>query len=182
NTGGQQSKATPTGAAAKFAVAGKAGGKKDLGLRAMAYGNVYVAQVAFGAKDAKTLKALLEAESYPGRSPVGAYSPCIAHGYDLAFGLEHQKLAVDSAYWPLYRFDPRRAAAGEPQLVLDSPPPKVDVSKLMAIEARFQLTAQQDADRYGHLLDRARREIARRVALYEELTRRNGSATPAVAH
>ena len=113
NTGGQQSKATPIGAAAKFAVAGKAGGKKDLGLMAMAYGNVYVAQVAIGAKDAQTLKAFLEAEAYPGPSLIIAYSHCIAHGYDMAYGLEHQKLAADSGYWPLYRFDPRRAAAGE---------------------------------------------------------------------
>ena len=109
NTGGQQSKATPTGAAAKFAVAGKGGGKKDLGLMAMAYGHVYVAQVAFGAKDAQTLKAFIEAESYPGPSLIIAYSHCIAHGYDMAFGIEHQKLATDSGYWPLYRYDPRRA-------------------------------------------------------------------------
>ena len=111
NTGGQQSKSTPTGAAAKFAAAGKTGGKKDLGLMAMAYGHVYVAQVAFGAKDAQTLKAFLEAEAYPGPSLIIAYSHCIAHGYDMAFGLEHQKLAADSGYWPLYRFDPRRADA-----------------------------------------------------------------------
>ena len=109
NTGGQQSKATPTGAAAKFAVAGKVAGKKDLGLMAMAYGHVYVAQVAFGAKDSQTLKALLDAESYPGPSLIIAYSHCIAHGYDMAQGLEHQKMAAESGYWPLYRFDPRRA-------------------------------------------------------------------------
>ena len=113
NTGGQQSKSTPTGAAAKFAVAGKAGGKKDLGLMAMAYGHVFVAQVAFGAKDAQTLKAFIDAEAYPGPSLIIAYSHCIAHGYDMAFGLEHQKLAADSGYWPLYHYDPRRAAAGE---------------------------------------------------------------------
>src|SRR6185503_7319723 len=114
NTGGQQSKATPTGASAKFAASGKRGAKKDLGLMAMAYGHVYVAQIAFGAKDGQTLKALIEAESYPGPSLVIAYSHCIAHGYDLACGLEHQKLAADSGYWPLYRFDPRRVSNGQP--------------------------------------------------------------------
>jgi pyruvate-ferredoxin/flavodoxin oxidoreductase len=169
NTGGQQSKATPTGAAAKFAVAGKSGGKKDLGLMAMAYGNVYVAQVAFGAKDTQTLKAFLEAEAYPGPALIIAYSHCIAHGYDMAFGLEHQKLATDSGYWPLYRFDPRREAAGEPALVVDSLAPKTDVSKLMAIETRFQLTAQQDEVRYGALVETARRQIAKRLAAYQEL-------------
>ena len=110
NTGGQASKATPIGAAAKFAAAGKATGKKDLGLLAMSYGNVYVASVAMGAKDAQTLKAFREAESYPGSSLIIAYSHCIAHGYDLEHGAEQQKLAVDSGIWPLYRFDPRRIA------------------------------------------------------------------------
>jgi pyruvate-ferredoxin/flavodoxin oxidoreductase len=171
NTGGQQSKSTPTGAAAKFAVAGKAGGKKDLGLMAMAYGHVYVAQVAFGAKDAQTLKAFVEAEAYPGPSLIIAYSHCIAHGYDMVFGLEHQKLATDTGYWPLYRYDPRRAATGENPLVLDSPPPKTDVSKLMALETRFQLTAQQDQARYATLVDSARSHIARRLALYHDLAR-----------
>src|SRR5476649_592422 len=110
NTGGQQSKSTPTGATAKFAMAGKSGGKKDLGLMAMAYGHVFVAQVAFGAKDAQTLKAFIDAEAYPGPSLIIAYSHCIAHGYDMALGIEHQKVATDSGYWPLYHYDPRRAA------------------------------------------------------------------------
>ena len=113
NTGGQQSKATPIGAAAKFAAAGKATGKKDLGADGDGYGHVYVAQVAFGAKDAQTVQALRRGRGYPGPSLIIAYSHCIAHGYDLAHGLDQQKLAVDSGYWPLYRFDPRRAAAGE---------------------------------------------------------------------
>jgi pyruvate-ferredoxin/flavodoxin oxidoreductase len=171
NTGGQQSKATPMGAAAKFAVAGKRAGKKNLGLMAMAYGNVYVAQVAICAKDAQTLKALLEAESYSGPSLVIAYSPCIAHGYDMSCGIEHQRLAAETGYWPLYRFDPRREVSGEPPLVLDSPPPKTDVGRLMAAEARFQLTAQQDAAGYDTLVDRARHQIAKRVALYQELAK-----------
>jgi pyruvate-ferredoxin/flavodoxin oxidoreductase len=172
NTGGQQSKATPTGAAAKFAVAGKSGGKKDLGLMAMAYGHVYVAQVAFGAKDAQTLKVFLDAEAYPGPSLIIAYSHCIAHGYDMAFGIDHQKLAADSGYWPLYHYDPRRAANGESPLVLDSPAPKIDVSKLMASEARFQLTAQQDPERYRNLVAQAQHQIQRRLALYQELAGR----------
>ena len=171
NTGGQQSKATPTGAAAKFAIAGKNGGKKDLGLMAMAYGHVYVAQVAFGAKDAQTVKAFQEAEAYDGPSLIIAYSHCIAHGYDMAQGLEHQRLAADSGYWPLYRFDPRRAALGQPPLVLDSPPPRADVAALMALESRFQMTDQQDHAHYAALVDRARHRIAKRVALYHELAR-----------
>jgi pyruvate-ferredoxin/flavodoxin oxidoreductase len=174
NTGGQQSKSTPTGAAAKFAVAGKSGGKKDLGLMAMAYGHVFVAQVAMGAKDAQTLKAFVDAESYPGPSLIIAYSHCIAHGYDMAFGLEQQKMAADSGYWPLYHYDPRRADAGDSPLVLDSPAPKTDVGKLMATETRFQLTAQQDPDRYRTLVSRAQLQIQRRLALYQELASRPG--------
>lgn len=171
NTGGQQSKATPTAAVAKFASAGKAGAKKDLGLMAMAYGHVYVAQIAFGAKDSQTLKALIEAESYQGPSLVIAYSHCIAHGYDMAHGLEHQKLAAESGYWSLYRYDPRRAGTAEAPLVIDSLPPKGDVSRLMANESRFQMTAQQDPDRYRELTARLQAQIGRRLALYEDLSR-----------
>jgi pyruvate-ferredoxin/flavodoxin oxidoreductase len=169
NTGGQQSKATPVGASAKFAVSGKRTGKKDLGLMAMAYGHVYVAQVALGAKDAQTLKAFQEAESYPGPSLIIAYSHCIAHGYSMTNALEHQRLAVDSAYWPLYRFDPRRESSGQPPLVLDSPPPKSDVSKLLTIEGRFHNT---DPARERELIDLARHQIAHRLALYRELATR----------
>ena len=169
NTGGQQSKSTPTGAAAKFAIAGKTGGKKDLGLMAMAYGHVFVAQVALGARDAQTLKAFIDAEAYPGPSLIIAYSPCIAHGYDLACSLEHQKLAADSGYWPLYHYDPRRADAGSSPLVLDSPAPRIDVATLMAAESRFQRTAQQDPDRYRELVASAEHGIQRRLALYRDL-------------
>ena len=98
----------------------------------MAYGHVYVAQVAFGAKDTQTVKAFIEADAYPGPSLIIAYSPCIAHGYDLVHGLDQQKLAVDSGYWPLYRFDPRRAASGERPLVLDSGAPKIDARAVHA--------------------------------------------------
>ena len=172
NTGGQQSKATPIGATAKFAAAGKRAGKKDLGLMAMAYGNVYVAQVAFGAKDSQAVQAFLEAEAYDGPSLIIAYGHCIAHGYDMAKGLEHQKLAADSGYWPLYRFDPRRAEQKQTALVLDSTAPKADVADLMALEARFQATAQHDRGHYEELVEAARHRIARRVALYQELAGR----------
>ncbi len=169
NTGGQQSKATPIAASAKFAAAGKRMAKKDLGLMAMSYGHVYVAQVALGAKDAQTLKAFQEAEAYPGPSLIIAYSHCIAHGYEMADGLEHQRLAVDTGYWPLYRFDPRRDAQNAPPLVLDSAAPKTDVSKLLAVEGRFQPAEGPDG---GALLDRARLQITRRLALYRELAGR----------
>jgi pyruvate-ferredoxin/flavodoxin oxidoreductase len=169
NTGGQASKATPLGAAAKFAAAGKPSAKKDLGLLAMTYGTVYVARVAFGAKDAHTVKALLEAESYPGPSLVIAYSHCIAHGYDLAHGPEQQRLAVDSGVWPLYRFDPRRVAAGEPPLHLDSPPPKARVREYMQNEGRFRMVELADPKRYAALLARAERDAAARRSIYEQL-------------
>ena len=122
NTGGQASKSTPLGAAAKFAALGKDVHKKDLGLMAMSYGHVYVASVAFGAKDSQTVTAFQEAASYPGPSLIIAYSHCIAHGYDLRFGAEQQKLAVSSGIWPLFRYDPERIEQGEPPLIIDSMP------------------------------------------------------------
>ena len=169
NTGGQQSKATPVGAAAKFAVAGKATSKKDLGAMARAYGTVYVAHVAFGAKDAQTVRAFAEAEAYPGTSIIIAYSPCIAHGYDLVHGLEQQKLATESGYWPLYRYDPRRAASGESPFQLDSAPPKVDLSAFTRNETRFRLVEQQDPERFRRLLAQGQAEIKRRFTEYDEL-------------
>ena len=171
NTGGQASKATPLGAAAKFAAAGKAVGKKDLGLMAMSYRTAYVAQVAFGAKDAQTVKTLLEAETYRGPSMVIAYSHCIAHGYDLAHGLDQQKRAVDSAVWPLYRYDPRRIAAGQPPLMLDSAGPKLPVKDYMRQEARFRITEKLDAERYKQLLTWAQRSTEQRYSVYEQLSR-----------
>ncbi len=177
NTGGQQSKATPKGASAKFAMAGKSGSKKDLGLMAMAYGNVYVAHVAFGAKDAHTVRAFLEAEAYPGPSLIIAFSHCIAHGYDMAHGLDQQKLAVDSGYWPLYRFDPQADARGESRLRLDSNAPKVELGKYMRNETRFRVVEQQNPERFRHLLSEAQDEVQRRWSLYEELTR--GTTAPA---
>jgi pyruvate-ferredoxin/flavodoxin oxidoreductase len=169
NTGGQASKATPMGAAAKFAVAGKARPKKDLGLLAMTYGNVYVARVAFGAKDAQTLKAFQEAESFPGTSIIIAYSHCIAHGYDMAFGLDQQRLAVETGYWPLYRFDPRRAVEGQSALKLDSAPPKGDLAEYMRNETRFRMVEQQNPERYRELVQLAKAGIAERFELYARL-------------
>ena len=168
NTGGQQSKATPLGAAAKFAVAGKRTGKKDLGLMAMTYGHVYVARVAFGAKDHQTLKAFQEAEAYPGPSLIIAYSPCIAHGYDLAFGGEQQKLAVDSGVWPLYRFDPRRGGEEHP-FVLDSGPPKLPVARYRANENRFRILEGMGKDPALDLAAAAQREVDRQYRLYASL-------------
>jgi pyruvate-ferredoxin/flavodoxin oxidoreductase len=157
------------GAAAKFAIAGKETGKKDLGLLAMTYGHVYVASVAFGAKDAQTVRAFQEAESYPGPSLIIAYSHCIAHGYDMSHGAEQQKLAVDSGVWPLYRFDPRRVQAGQPPLVLDSPPPKVSPKEYMRNETRFRMVERLDPVRFKELLVKAERQSARRVAVYQQL-------------
>jgi pyruvate-ferredoxin/flavodoxin oxidoreductase len=169
NTGGQASKATPRAATAKFAATGKAQPKKDLGLLAMAYGNVYVASIAFGANDKQTLKALLEAESYEGPSLVLAYSHCIAHGYDMARALDQHKLAVQSAYWPLYRFDPRRADSGKPAMVLDSKPPKIKVSDFAYNEMRFRLLLKSDPERAAKLMDAAQEDASRRYRMYEQL-------------
>jgi pyruvate-ferredoxin/flavodoxin oxidoreductase len=180
NTGGQQSKATPLGAAAKFAVAGKETGKKDLGLMAMSYGSAYVARIAFGSKDHQTVKAFQEAESYPGPSLIIAYSHCIAHGYDMAYGCEQQKLAVDSGVWPLYRFDPRRVAQGEPPLVLDSCAPKATVEQYMRNESRFRMLEGLGPERAKRLLSGASLEAERRIALYRHLSEWHAAA-PAAA-
>jgi pyruvate-ferredoxin/flavodoxin oxidoreductase len=169
NTGGQQSKATPLGAAAKFAVAGKETPKKDIGLEAMSYGHVYVARVAFGAKDNQTVHAFLEADSYPGPSLIIAYSHCIAHGYDMARGAEQQKLAVSSGIWPLYRFDPRRVAAGEPPLKLDSGRPKTSAADYMRNETRFRMVEKIDPARFKRFLALANRQAEQRFAVYEQL-------------
>ena len=169
NTGGQASKSTPLGAAAKFAVAGKEMGKKDLGLMAMTYGNVYVARIAFGAKDAQTVKAILEAEAYPGPSLLIAYSHCIAHGYDMAFGAEQQRLAVESGVWPLYRFDPRRIAAGQSPLQLDSGAPKIKVEQYMKNENRFRMLEKLSTDRAKEMAGAAQRDAERRFKLYQQL-------------
>jgi pyruvate-ferredoxin/flavodoxin oxidoreductase len=168
NTGGQQSKATPLGATAKFATAGKARAKKDLGRIAMAYDDVYVASVAMGAKDAQTVKALQEAVSYEGVSLVIAFAHCIHHGFDMASGLDRQRSAVAAGYWPLYRYDPRRAAVGEAALELDSGDPSIPLAEYMAGESRFRITAEADPARYAELVALAERRVASR---FEELKR-----------
>lgn len=169
NTGGQASKATPLAATAKFAMGGKDITKKDLGLMAMAYGHVYVAQVAFGAKDSQTVNAFIEAESYPGTSIIIAYSHCIAHGYNLADGLDHQKMAVESGAWPLYRFDPRRAAMGENPLKLDSKPPKISFEQYANTETRFRMLAKTNPERARQLMAEAQRAVTARFDVYRQL-------------
>lgn len=169
NTGGQQSKATPIGASAKFATAGRSAAKKDLGLMAMAYDHVYVARTAFGARDSHTLNALMEAEAYHGPSLVLAYSHCVAHGYELSHGLEHQKLAVESGHWSLYRRDPRRLADGKTALQLDSGAPSAGLAAFMAGESRFSAVERANPERYHALLDEAEAEIRRKRHLFEHM-------------
>ncbi len=171
NTGGQRSKATPLGAAAKFATAGKATRKKDLGLLAMSYGHVYVAEVAMQARSAQTVEAFLEADRHPGPSLVIAHSPCIAHGYDLVHSPAQQKRAIDSGMWPLYRFDPARIDRGEAPLVLDSGPTRLDVSAYMENEARFRMVQLRSPERYAALLEASRTAIRQRRSLYEQLAK-----------
>ena len=169
NTGGQASKATPRGAVAKFAAGGKQTGKKDLGMIATAYGNVYVAHIAMGADNPQTVKALAEADAWHGPSLVIAYSHCIAHGIDMEKGMRQQKLAVDSGYWPLWRYDPRHAAAGEHPLRLDSGAPKIPLSAFTANEARFSMLARSrpaEAERLGAL---AQHDVDERRLVYEQL-------------
>jgi pyruvate-ferredoxin/flavodoxin oxidoreductase len=169
NTGGQSSKATPLGAAAKFAAAGKASNKKNLALAAINYGNVYVAQVAFGAKDSQTVLAFKEAESYPGPSLIIAYGHCIAHGFEINCALEHQKVAVESGYWPLFRFDPRKNGTGVSPFHLDSTPPKRPISDFMNTETRFKQVQQQNADRYEQLIGAAQQHVTDQYAFYQAL-------------
>mgnify|MGYP002898444015 FL=1 len=169
NTGGQQSKATPMGASAKFATAGKALPKKDLGMIAMSYGNVYVAQVAFGANDTQLIKALNEAEAYDGPSIVIAYSHCIAQGFNLADGLEHQKSAVDTGSWPLYRYNPENIAQGKAPLTLDSKAPSKPLSDYMSNETRFQVVNKMNPERYETLLNKAQENVKEKRSLYEHM-------------
>jgi pyruvate-ferredoxin/flavodoxin oxidoreductase len=170
NTGGQASKSTPRGAIAKFAAGGKLQSKKDLGRLAMSYGNVYVAQIAMGAKDQQTVKALIEAESYDGPSLVIAYAHCIAHGIDMANGLNQQKLAVDCGHWPLYRFDPRVAARGENPFQLDSGKPSIRLSEYIYSETRYKALVQAHPEAAAELLTLAEKDVERRQRYIEELT------------
>ncbi len=171
NTGGQASKATPMGAAAKFAVAGKTTQKKDLAMLAMSYGHPYVARVAMGAKDAQTVNAFKEADSYSGTSVIVAYAHCIAHGYDMAGALGQQEKAVDSGYWPLFRYDPRKVAAGESPLKLDSPAPKIDLARFVENETRFKQVEQANPEAFKKLMTQAQKDVREKYALYEQLAR-----------
>ncbi|HET7752601.1 MAG TPA: pyruvate:ferredoxin (flavodoxin) oxidoreductase [Anaeromyxobacteraceae bacterium] len=171
NTGGQASKATPLGAAAKFATAGKPSNKKDLAMLAMSYGHPYVARVAMGAKDAQTVNAFKEADSYQGTSVILAYSHCIAHGYDMAEALSQQEKAVDSGYWPLFRFDPRRIGQGESPLKMDSPAPKLALAEFVAAENRFRQVQQSNPENFANFLAQAQKAATERYALYEQLAR-----------
>ncbi len=173
NTGGQMSKATPRAAVAKFAAAGKPIAKKDLGMLAVSYGNIYVARVAFGANDAQTVRAFLEAEAYDGPSLIIAYSHCIAHGYDLKFGLEQQKAAVDSAYWPLFRYNPDLAVEGKNPFQLDSRAPKLPLDKYMYREGRFRMLTQSHPERAAKLLELAQQDVQTRWEAYSEMASRS---------
>jgi pyruvate-ferredoxin/flavodoxin oxidoreductase len=171
NTGGQMSKSTPRGAVAKFAAGGKRTPKKDLGLFAMSYGHVYVAQVALGGDDGHTLRAFREAEAFDGPSLIIAYSHCIAHGYDLVHGLEQQKLAVQSAHWPLFRYDPGLTAEGKNPFQLDSKPPTIPLRKYAYNETRYTMLAQSHPDAARALLEQAERELLERWHRYEYLAK-----------
>jgi pyruvate-ferredoxin/flavodoxin oxidoreductase len=167
NTGGQTSKATPRGAVARFSAAGKTTAEKDLALLAMTYGNVYVARVAMGAGDMQTLKAFNEAEAYNGPSLIIAYATCIAHGIDLKNGLTQQKLAVQSGHWPLFRFDPRRAAEGKNPMQLDSKAPSVPLEDYIYNETRYSMLRQSHPEEAKKLLEEARQDVAARWKTYE---------------
>ena len=169
NTGGQASKATPRAAVAKFAAGGKPGGKKDLGMIAMAYGNVYVGQVAAGANPKQTIKTFLEAEAWPGPSLIIAYSHCIAHGIDMSTGMSHQKEAVNSGYWPLYRFDPRHSDTDHRPFQLDSKKPKIPFTDFASKEARFAMLQRIDPEAHALLSQIAQEEIDERWRLYEQM-------------
>jgi pyruvate-ferredoxin/flavodoxin oxidoreductase len=178
NTGGQASKSTPRGAVAKFAAGGKPGPKKDLGLIAMSYGNIYVASVAMGAKDEHTLKAFLEAEAYNGPSLIIAYSHCIAHGINMTTAMSNQKAAVDSGQWLLYRYNPERAAQGENPLTLDSRTPTRRVQDFMQMETRFKMLTKSRPEDAKHLWAEAQEDAMTRFHLYEYLAQRKFDGEP----
>jgi pyruvate-ferredoxin/flavodoxin oxidoreductase len=173
NTGGQASKSTPRGAVAKFAAKGKGTAKKDLGLLAMAYGNVYVARVAMGADDIQTLRAFQEAEAYDGPSLIIAYSHCIAHGIDMRRGLDQQKLAVQSGHWPLYRYNPALAEQGKQPLLLDSKAPSIPLEQYTYNETRYRMLQQSDAERADALMHEAKHDVRERWHLLEQRIKSN---------
>lgn len=167
NTGGQASKATPKGAVAQFAASGKPAGKKDLALMAMSYGNVYVGKVAMGANDAQTVKTMIEAEAFNGPSIIIAYSHCIAHGYDLKEGAAHQKKAVQSGYWPLFRYNPDQVAQGKPAFKLDSKDPIIPVADYIGTENRFRMLFKSDPQKAKDLANSLQEDIIKRWDYYK---------------
>jgi pyruvate-ferredoxin/flavodoxin oxidoreductase len=175
NTGGQMSKSTPRAAVAKFAAGGKAAAKKDLGLIAMTYENVYVAHVAMGARDEHTLKAFLEAEAYDGPSLIIAYSHCIMHGINMTTAMHDQKAAVDTGQWLLYRYNPDLAKQGENPLVLDSHEPKQPVEQYLYMENRFKMLTKSRPEEAKRLLKEAQNDVNTRWKLYEYLAARSVS-------
>ena len=181
NTGGQMSKATPLGAVAKFAFGGKPRPKKDLGLMAMSYGNVYVARLAFGANDMQTMKAFLEAEAFDGPSLLICYSHCIAHGYDLIHGLDQQKAAVQSGYWPLLRYNPDLVAQGKNPLQMDSKAPSLTMDKYIYNETRFSMLKRSQPEVAKRLLDLSQADVLRRFALYEYMAAQQGAGVESAA-
>ena len=170
NTGGQASKATPMGAVAKFAAGGKPTPKKDLGLMAMRYGNVYVAQVAMGASDIHTLKSFIEAESHDGPSLIIAYSHCIAHGIDMSRGMNQQNMAVDSGHWPLYRHDPRLASEAKNPFQLDSKEPSLSLKDYIYTEGRYRILQQSNPAAAKQLLGEAQQGVIERWNYYKQLS------------
>jgi pyruvate-ferredoxin/flavodoxin oxidoreductase len=179
NTGGQASKSTPRGAVAKFAAGGKPGPKKDLGLMAMTYGNVYVASVAMGAKDEQTLKAFLEAEAYDGPSIIIAYSHCIAHGIDMTTAMSDQKVAVESGQWLLYRYNPERKAIGENPLALDSRAPSRKVQEFLLQQTRFKMLTRSKPDAAERLWKQAQKDVEERFHMYEYMASRKAEPVAA---
>ena len=169
NTGGQTSKSTPRAAIAKFSAGGKTGAKKDLGMIAMAYSDVYVAQIAMGANMTQTVRALTEAAAHPGPSLVIAYSPCIAHGIDMSEMMDHQKMAAESGYWPLYRYDPTREERGDHALHLDSRKPSIAFREFALTEARFSMLARTSPAVADELMTLAQEDIDDRWHLYEQM-------------
>jgi pyruvate-ferredoxin/flavodoxin oxidoreductase len=175
NTGGQASKATPLGASAKFAAAGKRVPRKDLALMAIAYGNVYVAQVAMGANSEHTLIAMREAEAYSGPSLILAYSQCIAHGTDMRFGMKQAARATASGHWPLFRFDPTMRQRGMNPFRLDSTRPRIPLEDYRYNEVRFKSLTQTRPDDARHMLAQAQLELQEKYRIYEDLAARDGS-------
>jgi pyruvate-ferredoxin/flavodoxin oxidoreductase len=179
NTGGQMSKATPRGAVAKFAAGGKETRKKDLAMEAISYGSVYVARVAMGGSDTQTVKAFREAEAYPGPSLIIAYSHCIAHGYDMAFGLNQQKSAVLSGYWPLLRYNPLLRKEGKNPFQLDSEAPSIPMKQYMYEEARYSMLARSHPREARELLRLAQDDVERQWRVYESRATMDGEGQPA---